>query len=176
MNRRPAPVSKWLVFLALAVAPACAVTQTQRGPALSNKASWVVLPFTNLAETTRAGDRVASLASTLLRVRGVKDLNEYATPHDALPQVEDGPRLTDAIAWARARGYVYGVTGRVQEWRYRTGTDGEPAVGLSLAIIDIASGRTVWAGAGSRSGWRQDTVSGTAQRLLADLLDQVDLR
>ena len=78
-----------------------------------------------------------------------------------------------ALAWARSRGASYAVTGNVAEWRYKNGPDGEPAVGLTLQIIEIPSGAVLWSAAGSRSGWGRESVSGTAQKLLRDLLADV---
>jgi hypothetical protein len=150
--------------------------RVQAGPALNGGGRWVVLPFTNLAETPRAGERVASLSESILRIRGVSELAEYRDSRETLPELDDGRRFQEAITWAKAAGYSYGITGSVEEWRYRGGADGEPAVGVSLRVISLASGRTLWTATGSRTGWRQETVSGTAQRLLSQLLDNLVVR
>lgn len=154
----------------------CTITRVQAGETLSLRSRWVVLPFSNLADTPRAGERVASISGSILRIRGVQELLEYRDAREMLPELDDGHRLQDAITWAKAAGYSYGVTGTVEEWRYRGGTDGDPAVGVNLRVIDLVSGRTLWTASGSRAGWQQDTASGTAQRLLGQLLDQLDLR
>jgi hypothetical protein len=64
----------------------------------------------------------------------------------------------------------------VQEWRYRAEPDGEPAVGLTLSVIEVRSGRTVWSATGARAGLSRDTLSGTAQTLLRQLLARLELR
>ncbi|CAG9220909.1 hypothetical protein BCAR13_420163 [Paraburkholderia caribensis] len=48
--------------------------------------------------------------------------------------------------------------------------DGEPAVGLTFEVIDVQTGKVVWTGTGSRTGWSRDAVSGVAQKLERDLL------
>lgn len=154
----------------------CTVSQVQAGPALSARSRWVVLPFENLAETPRAAERVASLSESILRIRGVSEVLEYRDSRETLPELDDGRRFQEAISWAKAAGYSYGITGSVEEWRYRGGADGDPAVGISLRVIALDSGRTLWTATGSRSGWHQETVSGTAQRLLSQLLDQMVVR
>jgi len=83
------------------------------------------------------------------------------------PPADAGER---ALAWARAAGVRYALTGSVTEWRYRVGVDGEPAVGLSLRVIDLADGRTVWSATGARSGWSREALSAVAQKLARDLV------
>jgi hypothetical protein len=43
-------------------------------------------------------------------------------------------------------------------------------VGISLQLIDVASGQVVWSATGSDSGWSRASLSGTAQKLLRRLL------
>ena len=64
----------------------------------------------------------------------------------------------------------YALTGAVDEWRYKVGVDGEPAAGVTLRIIDVASGDTLWTGAGGKSGWSREALSAVAQKLIRDLL------
>ena len=82
----------------------------------------------------------------------------------------DGPRQQEALDWARERQARYALTGTVDEWRYKVGVDGEPAAGVTLQIIDVASGETLWSGAGGKSGWSREALSAVAQKLIRDLL------
>ncbi len=75
-----------------------------------------------------------------------------------------------ALEWARGERARYALTGAVQEWRYKVGVDGEPAVGISLQLIDVASGQVVWSATGGDSGCSRASLSGTAQKLLRRLL------
>ena len=63
------------------------------------------------------------------------------------------------------------MTGRVQEWRYRVGMDNEPAVGLTVSVLDLKNDQVIWSATGAEAGWGNDTVSGTANKLLRELLD-----
>lgn len=58
----------------------------------------------------------------------------------------------------------------MSEWRYKVGVDGEPAVGITLQVIDVPSGNVIWSATGSRTGWSRDAVSAVAQKLLRELL------
>lgn len=160
----------------------CAVQEVQRGAALDTHARWALLPIMNHAETPQAGERAQAILATLLRVRGVVDAQEYAAHQktegeaEGLPELDERRRFDEALNWAKGQGMTYGVTGSVEEWRYKSGTDGEPAAGVSLQVVDIASGRVLWSATGARTGWGRESVSGTAQKLLKDLLRDLPLK
>ncbi|HXN40920.1 MAG TPA: hypothetical protein VN918_03965, partial [Myxococcaceae bacterium] len=89
------------------------------------------------------------------------------------PDFDEQRRFEDSLAWARTKGFVYGLTGTVEEWTYRTGLDGDAAVGLTLQVIEMESGRVVWSASGSRSGWGRETLSGVAHKLMDSLLAEL---
>ena len=76
----------------------------------------------------------------------------------------------EAQQWAIEQGARFALTGSVEEWRYKVGIDGEPAVGVTLKVIDLTNGRVVWSASGAKSGWSRQALSAVAQALLADLL------
>jgi hypothetical protein len=153
----------------------CAVTESRPAPKFDSTGSWVLLPIQNYSGTPQAGERAEVLLSAMLHQRGLKRLEHYpvTTSEGALPELDERRRYTHALEWARSRGPSYAVTGNVAEWRYKNGPDNEPAVGLTLQIIEIPSGAVLWSAAGSRSGWGRESVSGTAQKLMRDLLADV---
>src|SRR5690606_14601028 len=75
-----------------------------------------------------------------------------------------------ALDWASQQNARYAVYGSVQEWRYKTGLDGEPAAGVTLSIVDLSQQRVVWTGSGARTGWSREAVAGVAQELVAKLI------
>jgi hypothetical protein len=62
------------------------------------------------------------------------------------------------------------LIGAVHEYRYKTDLDGDPAVGISLRLVDAKDGRTIWQGTSSRVGVLFASVSKTAQRAVRDLV------
>jgi hypothetical protein len=92
---------------------------------------------------------------------------------DSLFEADAERRTEDeARAWAKSSGARYAVTGAVDEWRYKVGVDGEPAVGVALAIVDLADDRVIWSGVGGKSGWSREALAAVAQKLIGELLDQ----
>ena len=141
-------------------------------PALERQATWVVLPFANHTETPLAGNRAEAIAQALLHAQGVGKVLRYETgpQQEALFDAGDSKRQQDALDWARERQARYALTGAVDEWRYKVGVDGEPAAGVTLQIIDVASGDILWSGTGGKSGWSREALSAVAQKLIRDLL------
>jgi polysaccharide biosynthesis protein PelC len=157
--------------LVSACAGVSATTAHRTGPVRLN-ARWVVLPVENHSETPQAGERVEAMLETLLRRGGVGALDKYP------PQKEDDTHLLTsdrqryelALEWARGAKYDYAVTGSVEEWRYKSGLDGEPAVGVSMRVLELATGKVMWVGTGSRTGGSADNTSFTAMKLLDDMV------
>ncbi|EJN08998.1 hypothetical protein [Herbaspirillum sp. YR522] len=160
-----------LAVLAFALA-ACSTTDIGRAPALPADASWALLPFANHTETPQAGLRAESIAENVLRANGVANLRRYPASlnNETLFEPMDRKQMEAALEWAHSENLSYALTGTVDEWRYKVGIDGEPAVGLTLQLVEVASGKVVWAAAGGKSGWSREALSAVAQKLARTLL------
>lgn len=174
---RPLPL---LYAAALAVLTG-ACTIADRSPnttPLDKQAKWALLPIENHTDTPQAGLRAEAIVDGVLRARGVKTLVRYpaALNPEALFEASERRVQEDARKWAREQGARYGVYGAVDEWRYKVGVDGEPAVGLALHIIDLQSDEVTFSAVGAKSGWSRDALSGVAQSLVRDLLSPVSLK
>jgi TolB-like protein len=160
-----------LAALSLALG-ACSVIDTSSAPHLAAADTVAILPITNNTETPQAGLRAASIAESVLITGGLSHVRRYPVSADdeTLFDTARPDGRQKALDWARDEHIRYALSGAVNEWRYKVGVDGEPAVGLSFQLIDVQSGAVVWSGAGSRSGWSRDALSGVAQKLERQLL------
>lgn len=156
--------------LAGALAGCSTIDVTPRAD-LDRSARWAVLPLANHTETPQAGARAAAIVEGVLRARGLSDLVRApgTLGAETLFEPQDAQAIDKALAWARGAGIRYAVTGAVSEWRYKVGVDGEPAVGLTLQVIEVASGKVLWTATGGRSGWSREALSAVAQKLVRDL-------
>ncbi len=162
-----------VVVLALA---SCATQHSQAPLTLDQSAAWAVLPFANHSQTPMAGERVESLTVSALRQRLLPEIDRIAPKVAAtttLPLLDDTARFDQAMEQARLQGIVYAVTGSVEEWRYKTGLDGEPAVGITIRVIEIATGKTLWSSSGARSGWSRESLTGNGQKVIGKLLKEL---
>jgi len=162
--------------IAVALAQLCScgstITSVQAAAPLHSAAKWVMLPVANYSEAPQAGERVEEMLETVLRRAGVESLGHYPAPKEdeAHLVMSDRQRYEEAHAWAKTQPFDYGVTGSVEEWRYKSGLDGDPAVGVSVRVLDMRTDRVVWSASGTKTGGGGDNASGTALQLLSSLL------
>ncbi len=161
-----------IMLLAALAAAGCATTDTGGTASIERNAKWVLLPVMNHTEVPQAGLRAEAITEGLLRAKGVADLTRYPATmnQDTLLQPAERKVLDEADKWARSQGARYAIYGAVDEWRYKVGIDGEPAVGVALHIIDLQNNAVVWSGVGGKSGWSRESLSGVAQKLIRQLL------
>ena len=162
------------ILLATVLLAGCAVTRHSGGSApLARDAKWVLLPVLNHTESPQAGLRAEVIAEALLRARGITGLVRYppALSPDSLLDPAERKAQQEAQKWAREQGARYGVLGAVDEWRYKVGVDGEPAVGIALQVVDLQSGEVLWSAVGAKSGWSREALAAVAQKLIDSLLD-----
>ncbi|MEH6458312.1 hypothetical protein [Chitinimonas sp. JJ19] len=156
---------------------ACATLDSSRAPQWQPDAKWALLPMANHSDTPQAGLAAESIVFALMQAQGLQQVARYPAElnPEALFETADRKSQTAALDWAKQAGVRYAVQGSVEEWRYKVGVDGEPAVGISLNIIDVTSGNVVWSGVAGKSGWSRSSIAVTAQKLIDDLLDDADL-
>ena len=166
-------VKRLLLILPALVLAACSTLETATAPALDADARWALLPAVNNTETAQAGERLDAITVSLLQARGIKDVQRHpGSSNEGLLPAADRAAQEAALVWARGQNAKYAVYGSVQEWRYKTGLDGEPAAGITLTIVDVASGRVLWTGSGVRTGWSREAVAAVAQKLTGSLIDK----
>lgn len=151
---------------------ACTTIDTAAPAGLDRSARWVVLPFANATETPLAGQRAEAVALGLAQTLGVGDIQRYpaSLQDDTLFEAGPGRAREQGLAWARNQQARYALIGTVQEWRYKVGVDGEPAVGVMLQVIDVGEGRVLWSAVGAKSGWSRESLAAVAQKLMKSML------
>ena len=172
-------ILKWIAVTMLAgFLGACTVHQVQESQPLGKNVKWVVLPVVNLAEVPMAGENIEAMLDSALRIRGVTNLHRQTgqSPSNNSLLLDDRQRYELALKSAVQEDVRYGVTGTVHEWRYKTGLDGEPAVGLTLQVVELPSGQVIWTATGAKTGWGYSNVSGTAEKLVMQLLKGLTLQ
>ncbi|MBX3206041.1 MAG: hypothetical protein KF764_13295 [Labilithrix sp.] len=170
-----APLAPALLAVGLGLGCAGPITSVHRAGEVKASSRWALLPVQNHSETPQAGERVEAILETLLRKGGVGQLDHYPSPKEGDAQLftSDRQRYEAALEWARGSKYDYAVTGSVEEWRYKSGLDGEPAIGVSMRVLELASGKVVWAATGTQTGTSAENASGTALRLLDRLVHEL---
>lgn len=164
-----------LAIIAVVVVLGCSPQRmtVQRTALPRPQARWVMLPFSNYSETPQAGERVEAILDTLLRKQGIAQLDRYPPlkEDDAHLIISERQRFEESLVWAQQQHFDYGVSGSVGEWRYKSGVEGDPAVGITIRVIELSTSRVVWSATGTRDDG--DTVSGAALRLLDSMVQNL---
>ncbi|WP_447971624.1 penicillin-binding protein activator LpoB [Nitrospira sp. M1] len=170
----------WMVFaigLLTVMTHGCTVIDYSRDPMLDAHAPWVLLPIVNHTETPQAGRRAEAITESLLYSQGMTQIRRYpsALQDGSFILGSDNTLYESALHWAKEQKARYAITGTVDEWRYKVGIDGEPAVGVSLRILDLQTNHVVWSAVGGQTGWSREAVSAVAQKLIKRLLKEVSV-
>ncbi|MDY0328968.1 MAG: penicillin-binding protein activator LpoB [Thiomonas sp.] len=161
-----------LAASAVVLLAGCAVTALP-GQSLSVPANarFAVLPLNNATDVPRVERRAQAITVSLLQQKGLRDVVVYPhKPADNPLQAESAVTSAQALAWAKQQGARYALSGTVTEWRYKTGVDSEPAVGITLQVTDVPTGEVVWSASGGRSGWGYQALAAVGQSQIEALL------
>ena len=163
------------LILALTLVTGCSTFTGKGGNALPRDAQWGLVPMVNYSQTPQAGERSEQILLSVLSQRGLQPVVYPAADQDDTMLFDDSERLAAGMEWAQRQGFDYVISGSVEEWQYKSGLDGEPAVGISLRVLEPATGRVLWSNSGARAGWSRESLSGTAQKVLRELTDEMRL-
>ena len=160
----------WTTVALSLLLSACSINTGNKDAVFERQARWALLPVVNYSQAPQAGERAEQILQSVLHQRGIKVQMYPHTQSSSMPLLDDQKRLNEMWQWARQQSFDYVITGSIEEWQYKNGLDGEPAVGVSLQVIDPATGQTVWSNSGARSGWSRESLAGSAQKVLTKLI------
>jgi polysaccharide biosynthesis protein PelC len=167
-------LSLWVLAAGLS---GCATLQLNAAssPHPDTQVPWCVVAPINNTSTPYAGGRVQQQLAALLGARGLPHVlvAPSADDSDPLPLGDDAKSEQNALAWAHRHAARYALLGSVDEWHYKIGLDGQPAVGFTLRLIDLQSGQTLWSGAVSASGGSREGLAVLSERTLAALIERL---
>jgi len=129
-----------------------------------------VYPFANLTQTPMAGYRVASILEGVLKSKhyringGLWDFEERDYSIEEIKKLLQQAK-TD-----------YVITGYVNEYRYKTGIDGEPAVSFTIKIFDKKEKKYIWTATYSGVGDSYNSVSVLTQEGLKKVIKDLKVK
>lgn len=174
------PLTLLLIAVLLSFMTGCSTTRitVAHGTEPKSGGQWGLIPLANLTDAPLAAEQAESILETQLKTKGVGILKR--APESALlgPSglLDRREQMDRHLLWARDAKLSYAVTGSVEEWRYKSGVEREPAVSISIRVIEVASGETLWSASGAKTGWGRDSLGGIAQSLLAQMIKSLSLR
>ena len=154
----------------LVFASGCATVVTRGGATGSLRVERLLLPpFVNATTDEHAGRALTEMTGSALVEAG---LPLFQTEETLLRSAADKAQGPDGryAELARTVGATHLLIGTVHEYRYKTDLDGDPAVGLTLRLIDAATGQTLWQGSGTNVGYAFASVTSAAQKAVRALV------
>ena len=169
---------KTLQLLALLILlPGCTTLVHDGGQSQANgdKVRMVMPPFLNATDNENAGQAVTQLAGSILLEYGIP---LYQT-EDILSKTADEAAPKQEVRYrqiARDNKATYLLIGTVHEYRYKADLGANPAVGITLRLVSVADGRTLWQGSSSKVGRAYSSLTSTAQKAVRDLVANMPLK
>ena len=163
-------IRKLSLALTVLFVAGCSSFTSETSPNLPRNAQWGIVPMINYSQTPQAGERSEQILLSVLSSHGLQPRVYPTSTQGEQALMDDNERLTGALEWAREQKLDYVVSGSVEEWQYKNGLDGEPAVGISLRVLEASSGRVLWSKSGARAGWSRESLAGNAQTVIDKLV------
>ncbi|MDF1678075.1 MAG: hypothetical protein P1U32_05210 [Legionellaceae bacterium] len=161
-----------LSFLLLSCAETTIHTTTPPA-ALNMNARVAVVSFVNHSEIPLAGEQAKTVAAKALSVRGFRHVlvSPMSEQHHKPPLKKEKARpYKEQLQWARHVGAKYMLIGNIKAWDYLAILGCKPLIGVTLQLIDVASGRTVWTADGSKRGEPRIAVAALTAELIHAML------
>lgn len=158
---------KFLLFFALVFLVSCSTVTNLDHAKLNIKDKKItVLPFENYTETPLAGLRVKGIAEGVVSSKGYKlSITNVNQDKDYSPE-----EIKKLLQELKESDIDYAITGSVNEFRYKTGIDGEPAVSITVKIYDIKQEKEVYTSVSSKTGWSHESITTVAQKILNKII------
>jgi len=159
----------WILIL-LFIFSGCSPMIQKSSSNLSRNGTYAIGTFWNYTQTPMAGLKASSIVESVLSQKNINTISLI----DGVEEIEETQNQTKLIELQKQKAIEknanYLITGSVQEWRYKTGVDAEPAVSFSIKIIDLKDNRVVFNGVGAKSGLSYKSVSEIAQEIANSLI------
>ncbi len=123
-----------------------------------------VFPFQNNTDTPFAGRKMEDITVSVLLSEG------YLARGVVLKGEEEYLSEDKAIKISKKLPTKYYLFGSVNEYRYKSGVEAEPAVAVSFKIVDKDAQKIVYSAVGAKNGWGGESLGSTAQKLILELI------
>jgi hypothetical protein len=167
----------WTIALACLVAlTGCTHSQYQGGTRKVNESQVRIClpPYFNATDDDHAARALTEITASALMNKGIP----LVQTEPALAKIrQDNAAGADGLFLeaAKSLGATHLLIGTVHEYRYKTDLDGDPAVGITLRLVDAKEGNTLWQGSSAKVGVCFASLSSAAQYAVKRLVNQLPL-
>lgn len=131
-------------------------------------------PFVNATDDQHASRALTEMTGSALVNAGIA---LYQTEELVIRTAADSAQGPDGryAEIARSVGASHLLIGTVHEYRYKTDLDGDPAVGITMRLVDATTGRTVWQGTSGNVGYAFASVTSAGQKAVNRLVAEMPI-
>ena len=148
----------------------CSAIVNKNNVTLPLNKKYAIGSFWNYTETPMAGLRASTIVESVLSKKNISLISLIGGSDEMELSKSKLTLLNETKEQAKQLGVDYLIVGNVQEWRYKTGIDGEPVVSYSIRVIDLESGKVLFNGVGAKSGWGHKSIGVVAQEIAENLI------
>lgn len=163
-------MKRLLALCLIAFTAGCATVVTNGGNTGTIRVERLLLPpFTNATDDEHASRALTEMTGSALVEAG---LPLFQTEESLIRSAADKAQGPDGryAELARTVGATHLLIGTVHEYRYKTDLDGDPAVGITLRLIDASTGQTLWQGSSGNVGYAFASVTSASQKAVRALM------
>jgi len=150
----------------------CSSIVNKNSVTLPKNKTYAISSFWNYTETPMAGLRASTIVDGVISKKNIHTISLIGGSEEIESSKSKDSFIKEKKEKAISMGASYLIIGSVQEWRYKTGIDGEPVVSYTIKIIDLKSNKTVFNGVGAKSGWGHKSIGVIAQEIAQELIPQ----
>jgi hypothetical protein len=129
-------------------------------------------PFKNATNDEHAATAMRQMTGTAVLEQGIR---LFQTEEVLKQTAADGADGADGRYYAIAEkiGATHLLMGTIHEFRYKTDLDGDPAVGMTLRLVSVSNGETVWQGTSSNTGYAFASLTSAGQKAVRKLVSEI---
>ncbi len=168
-------MKRLLAFCLVALTTGCATVVTQGGPTGNIRVERLLLPpFINATDDEHAGRALTEMTGSALVEAG---LPLFQTEETLIRSAVDKAQGADGryAELARSAGASHLLIGTVHEYRYKTDLNGDPAVGVTLRLVDAATGQTLWQGTSANVGYAFASLTSASRKAVRVLVSDLPI-
>ena len=129
-------------------------------------------PFVNATDDEHAGRALTEMMGSALVEAGIP-LYQTEDLYNQPAATEEGATPPTRAELARSVNATHILVGTVHEYRYKTDLDGDPAVGITMRLVDAETGETVWQGSSGNVGYAFASLTSAAQKAVRTLVRDI---
>jgi len=148
----------------------CSALVSKKQLKLSSNKQYAIASFWNYTETPMAGLRASTIMESVLAGKNIM-VHSFIEGSEEM-NLDKSSFIKEQMIKAKKLNLDYLIIGNVQEWRYKTGIDGEPVVSYSIKVLDLKNDTQLFSAVGAKSGWGHKSIGIVAQEIAEELLPQ----